>query len=175
MMNNENGHFDLIGTLGKHRDLLERVGGRNLQMLQHSRGLAWTLEITLDGDLIGIAEHQGTGGTTEVGPPYYATMAETQETQNLDRDALTALRAELENRINEIGNALTALGCGFTYPPGPYADSGSSEPDWDIFTCLEPGMTLYDAVEAEFIKEILIQSTLNTVINDPDMGEPASE
>ena len=114
------------------RELLARVTCMNLNVLEHSRGVAWTAHILLDGAYAGTAEDQGMGGNV------------TFEPHRITSDRLELVWEETVARATEIGRALVALQLG--QQAGPVRQ-------WygcDIFAWLETTyegapMTLLDA------------------------------
>ena len=79
------------------RELLARVTCTNLTELEHSRGVAWTAHILLDGVYAGTAEDQGMGGDV------------TFEPHLVTSDRLELVWEETVARAAEIGNALREL------------------------------------------------------------------
>ena len=125
------------------RELLARVTCMNLNELEHSRGVAWTSQILLDGVYAGTAEDQGMGGDV------------TFEPHRVTSDRLELVLEETVARATEIGRALVTLKQGGqeAHGPGWYA--------CDIFAWLETTyegapMTLLDALD---------------LMNDPDMQD----
>ena len=114
------------------RELLARVTCTNLNVLEHSRGVAWTSQILLDGVYSGTAEDQGMGGDV------------TFEPHRVTSDRLELVWGETVARATEIGRALVSLQLG--QQSGPVRQ-------WygcDIFAWLETTyegapMTLLDA------------------------------
>jgi len=115
------------------RELLARVTCNGLHLLEHSRGVAWTSHILLDGVYAGTAEDQGMGGDV------------TFEPHLVTSDRLELVWEETVARAAEIGNALRELGEAQASMAGViqwYA--------FDVFAWLEPTyegrpMTLLDA------------------------------
>jgi len=114
------------------RELLARVTCTNLNVLEHSRGVAWTSHILLDGVYAGTAEDQGTGGDV------------TFEPHRVTSDRLELVWEETVARATEIGRALVTLQSG---------SQAGRRPQWygcDVFAWLETTyegapMTLLDA------------------------------
>ena len=114
------------------RELLARVTCTNLNVLEHSRGVAWTSQILLDGVYSGTAEDQGMGGDV------------TFEPHRVTSGRLELVWGETVARAAEIGRALVSLQLG--QQSGPVRQ-------WygcDIFAWLETTyegapMTLLDA------------------------------
>ena len=124
------------------RELLARVTCTNLTELEHSRGIAWTCQILIDGVYAGTAEDQGMGGDV------------TFEPCRVTSDLLELVWEETVARATEIGSALVTLDLGRT----TIMQSGSQNllykrPQWygcDVFAWLETTyegapMTLLDA------------------------------
>ena len=118
------------------RELLARVTCTDLNVLEHSRGVAWTAHILLDGVYAGTAEDQGMGGDVTFEP---------------HRGAITYMGNEMCQsweetvaRATEIGRALVTLQLG---------QQAGRRPQWygcDVFAWLETTyegapMTLLDA------------------------------
>ena len=82
------------------RELLARVTCMNLNVLEHSRGVAWTSLILLDGVYAGEAEDQGMGGDV------------TFEAHRVTSDRLELVWEETVARATEIGRALVTLQLG---------------------------------------------------------------
>ena len=124
------------------RELLARVTCTNLSELEHSRGVAWTSHILLDGVYTGTAEDQGMGGDV------------TFEAHRVTSDRLELVWEETVARATEIGRALVTLQLG---------SQAGGRPQWygcDIFAWLDTTyegcpMTLLDAY---------------TLMNDPDIA-----
>lgn len=114
------------------RELLARVTCTNLTELEHSRGVAWTAHILLDGVYAGTAEDQGMGGDVTFQP------------DRVTSDRLELVWEETINRAERIGEALVHLKCtGATKQPGYFYGC-------DVFAWLETTyegapMTLLDA------------------------------
>ena len=114
------------------RELLARVTCMNLNELEHSRGLAWTMLILLDGVYAGEAEDQGMGGDV------------TFEPFRVTSDGAGLVWEETVARATEIGRALVTLDLG---------QQAGRRPQWygcDVFawldaTCEGAPMTLLDA------------------------------
>ncbi len=114
------------------RELLARVTCNGLHLLEHSRGVAWTAHILLDGVYAGTAEDKGMGGDVSFEPV------------RVTSDRLELVWEETVARATEIGRALVTLKEGGQEPHGP---------GWfacDVFAWLEPTyegrpMTLLDA------------------------------
>lgn len=51
------------------KGLLERLSCRNLRTLEHDRGVAWSLELLLDGRHVLTVNNDGNGGCCRVNPP----------------------------------------------------------------------------------------------------------
>ena len=122
--------------------MLARVTCTNLSELAHSRGLAWTSQILIDGVYAGTAEDQGMGGDVTF-EPYLVTS-----------DLLELVWEETVARATEIGRALVTLKEG---------QQAGRRPQWygcDVFAWLETTyegapMTLLDAYN---------------LMNDPDIA-----
>ncbi len=120
------------------RELLARVTCTNLSELAHSRGLAWTSQILIDGVYAGTAEDQGMGGDVTF-EPYLVTS-----------DLLELVWEETVARATEIGRALVTLDLGQRAGPKNLL---YGRPQWygcDIFAYLDTRyegapMTLLDA------------------------------
>jgi len=115
------------------RKLLARVTCTNLEELEHSRGIAWTAHILLDGVYVGTAEDQGMGGSISF-------LADRAVTDRLELDY-----SEVGNRTLEIAQALMQLPNQF-----PLQMMGYGVYECDVFAWLEPTyegrpMTLLDA------------------------------
>ena len=114
------------------RELLARVTCTNLTELEHSRGVAWTSQILIDGVYAGTAEDQGMGGDV------------TFEPHRVTSDRLELVWEETVARATEIGRALVTLQLG---------SQAGRRPQWygcDIFAYLDTRyegapMTLLDA------------------------------
>ena len=123
------------------RKLLARVTCTNLTELEHSRGVAWTSHILIDGVYAGTAEDQGMGGDV------------TFEPHRVTSDRLELVWEETVARAAEVGQALVTLQLG--QQAGPVRQ-------WygcDIFAWLDTTyegcpMTLLDALN---------------LMNDPDI------
>lgn len=104
----------------------------NLNVLEHSRGVAWTAHILLDGVYAGTAEDQGMGGDV------------TFEPHRVTSGRLELVWEETVARAAEIGRALVTLKEG---------QQSGRRPQWygcDVFAWLEQNyegapMTLLDA------------------------------
>lgn len=125
------------------RELLARVTCSNLSELEHSRGLAWTSQILLDGVYAGTAEDLGMGGEINFAP------------DRVTSDGLELVWEETVARTTEVGNALRALGEAQGSEIGAIQWYGC-----DVFAWLEPTyegapMTLLDAFN---------------LMNDPDIA-----
>lgn len=114
------------------RELLARVTCNGLHLLEHSRGVAWTAHILLDGVYAGTAEDDGMGGDVTFAPI------------RVTSDRVRLVWEETVARATEIGRALVTLkeGGQESHGPGWYA--------CDVFAWLEPTyegrpMTLLDA------------------------------
>lgn len=114
------------------RELLARVTCNGLHLLEHSRGVAWTAHILLDGVYAGTAEDDGMGGDVTFAPI------------RVTSDRVRLVWEETVARATEIGRALVTLkeGGQEAHGPGWYA--------CDVFAWLEPTyegrpMTLLDA------------------------------
>ncbi len=124
------------------RELLARVTCINLNELEHSRGVAWTAHILLDGVYAGTAEDQGMGGDV------------TFEPHRITSDRLELVWEETVARATEVGRALVTLKLG---------QQAGRRPQWygcDIFAWLDTTyegcpMTLLDAFN---------------LMNDPDIA-----
>ena len=124
------------------RELLARVTCTNLTELEHSRGIAWTSQILIDGVYAGTAEDQGMGGDV------------TFEPHRVTSDRLELVWEETVARATEIGRALVTLQLGQQAGPAR---------QWygcDVFAWLETTyegapMTLLDAYN---------------LMNDPDVA-----
>jgi len=120
------------------REFLARVTCTNLTELEHSRGLAWTSQILIDGVYAGTAEDQGMGGDV------------TFEPNLVTSDLLELVWEETVARATEIGRALVALDLGRQSGPKNLL---YKRPQWygcDIFAYLDTRyegapMTLLDA------------------------------
>ena len=115
------------------RELLTRVTCRNLQELEHNRGVAWSMHIFLDDTFVGVASDEGNGGTVTVSPDRCIS------------DTLGLTWSETNDRFRQINMALIELGCGRTY------ECGNQVVDYDVMAWLEPvyegaPMTLLDAL-----------------------------
>ena len=114
------------------RELLAKVTCNGLHLLEHSRGVAWTAHILLDGVYAGTAEDQGMGGDVNFEP------------HRVTSDRLELVWEETVARATEIGRALVTLKEGL---------QSGTRPQWyacDVFAWLEPTyegrpMTLLDA------------------------------
>ena len=114
------------------RELLAKVTCMGLNVLEHSRGVAWTSLILLDGVYAGEAEDQGMGGDVTF-EPYRVTS-----------DGAGLVWEETVARATEIGRALVTLQLG---------SQAGRRPQWygcDIFAYLDTQyegapMTLSDA------------------------------
>ena len=130
------------------RELLARVTCSNLSELEHSRGLAWTSQILLDGVYAGTAEDLGMGGDV------------TFEPYRITSDRLELIWEETVARATEIGRALVTLQLGQQAGPKNLL---YKRPQWygcDIFAYLDTRyegapMTLLDAYN---------------LMNDPDIA-----
>ena len=114
------------------RELLARVTCTNLNVLEHSRGVAWTAHILLDGVYAGTAEDQGMGGDV------------TFESHRVTSDRLELVWEETVARATEVGRALVTLQLGQQGPVGQWYGC-------DVFAWLETTyegapMTLLDAL-----------------------------
>lgn len=115
------------------RELLARVTCTNLNVLEHSRGVAWTSHILLDGVYAGTAEDKGMGGSISFCPDRVVS------------DRLELDYSEVCNRTLEISQALMRLPSDF-----PLEMMGFNVYECDVFAWLEPNyegapMTLLDA------------------------------
>ncbi|MBU89753.1 MAG: hypothetical protein CMA57_05115 [Euryarchaeota archaeon] len=117
------------------RELLARVTCTNLNELEHSRGIAWTAQILLDGVYAGTAEDQGMGGDVNFEP------------HRVTSDRLELVWEETINRADRIGEALVHLKCASAIKqPGRFYNC-------DVFAWLDATyegapMTLLDAYNA---------------------------
>ena len=120
------------------RELLARVTCTNLSELEHSRGIAWTSLILIDGVYAGTAEDLGMGGDV------------TFEPYRITSDRLELIWEETVARATEIGRALVTLQLGQQAGPKNLL---YKRPQWygcDIFAYLDTRyegapMTLLDA------------------------------
>jgi hypothetical protein len=97
----------------------------NLSELEHSRGVAWTAHILLDGVYAGTAEDQGMGGDV------------TFEPHRITSDRLELVWEETVARATEVGRALVTLDLG---------QQAGRRPQWygcDIFAYLD---TRYEGI-----------------------------
>lgn len=104
----------------ENTELFDRISGTNLVVMENSRGVSWTLDVTLDGETIGTVEYLNPGGTAVMVP-----------------------RLDKKNEVNELIHALMESGHGTNY--GVVVGGA----DWDIFAYLEPPMTLTQAIESQ--------------------------
>jgi len=125
------------------RELLARVTCMNLNELEHSRGVAWTSLILLDGVYAGEAEDQGMGGDVTF-EPYRVTS-----------DGAGLVWEETVARATEIGRALVTLKEG---------QQSGTRPQWygcDVFAWLE---TTYEGAPMTLLDAL-------NLMNDPDMQD----
>jgi len=122
------------------RELLARVTCMNLTELEHSRGVAWTAHILLDGVYAGTAEDQGMGGDV------------TFEPHRVTSDRLELVWEETVARAAEIGRALVTLKEG---------QQSGRRPHWygcDVFAWLN---TTYEGIPMTLLHAY-------DLMNDPD-------
>jgi len=73
----------------ENTELFDRISGTNLVLMENSRGVSWTLDITLDGETIGTVEYLNPGGTADMVP-----------------------KGDKRNEVSEVSNALIESGHG---------------------------------------------------------------
>jgi len=104
----------------ENTELLDRISGTNLVVMETSRGASWTLDVTLDGEIIGTVEYLNPGGTANMVP-----------------------RRDKRNEVNEVSRALIESGHGnqwgvdwdifaFLEPPMTLAQAIESEENFDL-------------------------------------------
>ena len=104
----------------ENTELLDRVSGTNLVVMENSRGASWTIDVTLDGEIIGTIEYLTPGGTADMVP-----------------------RGDKRNEVNEVNRALIESGHGnrwgadwdiFAYlePPMTLAQAIELEENFDL-------------------------------------------
>jgi len=105
----------------ENTELFRRVSGTNLVLMENSRGVSWTIDVTLDGETIGRVEYLNPGGTANMVP-----------------------REDKRNEVSELSDALIESGHGhrslgadwdvFAYlePPMTLAQAIESEENFDF-------------------------------------------
>jgi|TARA_B100000035_G_C20919648_1_gene517889 hypothetical protein len=109
-----------MSSENENTELFDRVSGTNLVVMENSRGVSWTIDVTLDGETIGTVEYLNPGGTADMVP-----------------------KGDKRNEVSEVSNALIECGHGgrwgvdwdiFAYlePPMTLAQAIELEENFDL-------------------------------------------
>jgi len=98
----------------ENTELFDRISGTNLVLMENSRGVSWTLDVTLDGETIGTVEYLNPGGTAEMVP-----------------------RGDKRNEVNEVSNALIEAGHGHRSLGADWDIFASLEPPMTLAQAIE--------------------------------------